>query len=556
MIFIGINFAVLLWLVKTVNRNANRFLALALMTMILWMISILAIDVRLEIYLPHWDRLPLQFLLALGPLIYFYVLKITKPEYRFRWKDLWHFSPVFLGQMALALEIKESSRTGATTFATTSFQLLNPVLQFLIFISVITYLHYSHKLIQNFYRRLEPVLMDRSLLNFRWLQRLLAATAVLWFLWIVYAAIDYFGYRDQLGIHGYYPFYIFFSVIIIWTATAAFLRPQAGIQVEKASLLKPVPAAELKEKGAWLKRTMEANSYHREPELTLSSLAEQFGMHPHELSRIINIALKKNFNDFINEYRIRDVITQMQEPAYDRMTLVGIAFECGFNSKSTFNRTFREMTGTSPAAYKKDLKKERPTYHLSLNSHSAAIISNHETAPKWAHDKLNRNYMIRNYLKIAWRNMLHSKVYSALNIIGLATGMAVALLIGLWVNEQYSYDRFWPNYKQLYQVKVNFTDPKDGTHTQSAICLPLADVLRSTAGFKRVAETDWVGYQVHNLKVGDRKFLLTGGMVNPEFLKIFRQPFIKGDAATVFNDVYSIIINESTAKALFGNEDP
>jgi ABC-type antimicrobial peptide transport system permease subunit len=165
--------------------------------------------------------------------------------------------------------------------------------------------------------------------------------------------------------------------------------------------------------------------------------------------------------------------------------------------------------------------------------------------------------MIKNYLKIAWRNMLHNKVYSALNIVGLATGMAVALLIGLWVMEQYSYDRFWPNYKQLYQVKFNFTDPKDGEHTQDAVCIPLADVLRNTIpGIKHVAETDWVGSQVHNLKVGDRKFLLSGGAVNPDFLKIFQQSFIKGDPNTVFKDVYSIIINESTAKALFGDADP
>ncbi|MBS1529210.1 MAG: ABC transporter permease [Bacteroidetes bacterium] len=556
MIFIGLNFALLLAFVKSVNRTANRFLALALMTMILWMTRILAIDIHLQTYLPGWDRMPIEFLLALGPLIYFYVLKITRPAYEFRWKDLLHFSPVLLEQGVLALAIRESLRTGAATYATKTFHLLNPVLQLLIFISIITYLHYSYQLIQKFYRRLAPVLMDRSLLEFRWLRRLLAATALLWLLWIVYAAVDYFGYRDQLGIHVYYPFYIFFTVIIIWTATAAFLKPQAGIQAQRASLPKPVPAAELKEKGVWLKRAMEANLYHREPELTLSSLAEKLGIHPHELSRTINIALKKNFNDFVNEYRIRDVITKMQEPAYSRMTLEGIGFDSGFNSKSTFNRTFRLMTGNSPAEYKKYLEKERPTYHLNLNSHSTAIISNRETTPKWSHEKLNRNYMIRNYLKIAWRNMLHSKVYSALNITGLATGMAVALLIGLWVSQQFSYDRFWPNYKQLYQVKFNFTDPKDGTHTQSAVCLPLAPVLRNIAGFKRVAETDWVSYMVHNLKVGDKKFLLSGGAVGPEYLQIFRHSFVKGDPNTVFKDIYSIIIDESTAKALFGNDDP
>src|ERR1700760_3856279 len=111
MIFIGLNFALQLCFAKSINRTANRFLALALLTMILWMMRVLAIDIRLETYLPHWDRLPMQFLLALGPLIYFYVLKITRPEYKFGWKDLLHFTPLILEQFVLGLEIRQSIKT-------------------------------------------------------------------------------------------------------------------------------------------------------------------------------------------------------------------------------------------------------------------------------------------------------------------------------------------------------------------------------------------------------------------------------------------------------------
>ena len=93
MTFIGLTFALQLWFTKSVNRVANRFLALALVTMILSMVRMLVIDIRLETYLPGWDRLPMQYLLALGPLTYFYVLKITRPRYKFRSKDLLHLSP-------------------------------------------------------------------------------------------------------------------------------------------------------------------------------------------------------------------------------------------------------------------------------------------------------------------------------------------------------------------------------------------------------------------------------------------------------------------------------
>ena len=111
---------------------------------------------------------------------------------------------------------------------------------------------------------------------------------------------------------------------------------------ETAASRPPIPA-ELLQKGAWLKKAMEVNLFYQDTDLSLRSLAETLDLHPNELSRIINTAFGKNFNDFINEYRIREVIIKMQDPAYDRITLLGIAMDAGFNSKSTFNRTFRAV---------------------------------------------------------------------------------------------------------------------------------------------------------------------------------------------------------------------
>jgi predicted permease len=163
--------------------------------------------------------------------------------------------------------------------------------------------------------------------------------------------------------------------------------------------------------------------------------------------------------------------------------------------------------------------------------------------------------MIRNYLKIAWRNLKNNKVYSALNIVGLAAGMAVALLIALWVFNEYSYDRFLPNGDQLYQVKVNFTSKHAGKRTQNAVALPLADVMRREhPEIKYVAESDWNG--THGLMVGDKKLYLDGSAVGADFLKMFQFPLLKGNAASVLKDTYSIVLTESTAKSLFGDADP
>ena len=480
MIFIGFAFALLLAFAKSNNRTANRFLALALVTMILWMTRILAIDVNLQSYLPRWDWLPMQFLLALGPLIYFYVLKITRPEYHFRWRDLLHFGPLLVEQAALALEINESGRTGAATYATHAFALLNPPLQLLIFISLITYLYKSHKLIENFYRRLQPVLMDRSRLEFRWLRRLLAATGLLWVLWIAYAAVDYFGYRNQLGIHVYYPFYIFFVAIIIWTAAAAFLKPQAGLLAQASPAVKPSPSAELKQKGIWLKNAIKQNRYYLDPELSLSSLAEKLELTTHELSRIINSALKKSFNEFISEYRVAEVIRKMQDPAYDHITLLGIAYESGFNSKSTFNLTFKKITGKTPAEYKTGLRKEFLTYNLGRQPQFATVISFQKTAPKWYGEKLNSNMMFKNYFKIAFRGFWRHKLFTLINITGLSIGISAFLVIYLIVHYDFTFDKFQKDGDRIYRVVMNMTSQGQKNYS-SGVPGPLAGAIKSQA---------------------------------------------------------------------------
>src|SRR5579871_1612754 len=86
--------------------------------------------------------------------------------------------------------------------------------------------------------------------------------------------------------------------------------------------------------------------------------------------------------------------------------------------------------------------------------------------------------MLKNYFLTAWRNLLKTKGYSALNISGLAIGMAVALLIGLWVYDQCSYDRFMPGYEQAYQVKYNHRSAGE-TQTQVDVAIPLAHALKN-----------------------------------------------------------------------------
>ncbi|HVS94653.1 MAG TPA: ABC transporter permease [Mucilaginibacter sp.] len=545
-LFIGLTFVLQLWFVKSINRAANRLLALALVVMILWITRMLAIDIRLETYLPDWDRVPMEFLLALGPLIYFYVLKLTRPRYRFHWKDLLHFSPLLLEEAVFVSAVRQQ---------------LSPLLQVLIFISIITYLYKSDKLIQNFYRRLSPVLMDRSLLQFSWLRRLLAATALLWCLWIAYAAIDYFGYRSRLGIHAYYPLCIFFAVILIWTAAAAFLRPQAGVYLQPPPAPKPSAPDELRKKGAWLKKTMEANRYYQDPELSLGSLAQKLGLTAHELSRIINTAFKKNFNDFINEYRIRDVAAKMQDPAYDHITLLGIAYESGFNSQATFSRIFKLVTGKSPAEYKNDLIKERSTYNLRSGAPYLPVKLNRETPPVWSHEKLNRNYMFRNYIKTAVRNLKKNLGFTAINVLGLSIGLATCLLIVFYVVDELSYDKYNTKADRIYRVTVDaMLNGHGGKYATSEG--PLEAALRDN--FPEIEKVTRI-IDKPGLAVSASKFNIRKGSSNIQetrvaytessLFDVFTLPMIFGDPGKSLDELHTAVVTESAAQKYFGKTD-
>lgn len=88
------------------------------------------------------------------------------------------------------------------------------------------------------------------------------------------------------------------------------------------------------------------------PDLTLSQLASEVGISSHYLSQVINEHIKLNFFDFVNQYRVEAFKDSITNPQYNNYSLLGIAFDCGFNSKSAFNRAFKKVTGFTPSQYK------------------------------------------------------------------------------------------------------------------------------------------------------------------------------------------------------------
>jgi putative ABC transport system permease protein len=162
--------------------------------------------------------------------------------------------------------------------------------------------------------------------------------------------------------------------------------------------------------------------------------------------------------------------------------------------------------------------------------------------------------MIKNYFKIAWRNLLRNKGYSSINIFGLAMGMAVAILIGLWIYDELTFDTYHPNYDRIAQVMQHQTfNGKVGT--QIANPAVLGAEIRNVYGnhFKHVLHSTW-NFD-HTLTYGEKMFLQLGSFFEPGVTDMLSLKMIKGSKDGL-KDMNSILLSESVAHAYFGEEDP
>lgn len=160
------------------------------------------------------------------------------------------------------------------------------------------------------------------------------------------------------------------------------------------------------------------------------------------------------------------------------------------------------------------------------------------------------------FLKFALRNLKKQKLYSIINILGLAVGMATAISIYVWVNNEVSYDKFHKNHDRLFRAafyvkdEIKFANAFHGNYLPG----PLADFLRQE--YPEIKSSTVVGRTGAKLTFNDNNFTGVGYFAHSDFLKMFTFPVIKGDTSSIFTDPLSIIISESMAHKLFADQDP
>jgi putative ABC transport system permease protein len=162
--------------------------------------------------------------------------------------------------------------------------------------------------------------------------------------------------------------------------------------------------------------------------------------------------------------------------------------------------------------------------------------------------------MFKNYFKIAVRNFLKTKGFSLINVAGLSVGLAVVLIIGLWIRDELTFNSSLPQYKKIVQVLQNQTN-NGKTSTQESMPVALADELRKSYpdDFKYIAQTSWTYDQL--LTYDKKHFVKQGTYIQPQFLDIAAVK-IKAGARNAIEDPYTILISETLAKNMFGKSEP
>ncbi|RYD88519.1 MAG: hypothetical protein EOP54_27115, partial [Sphingobacteriales bacterium] len=162
--------------------------------------------------------------------------------------------------------------------------------------------------------------------------------------------------------------------------------------------------------------------------------------------------------------------------------------------------------------------------------------------------------MFKNYLKIAWRNLLRNKGFSLINLLGLTIGISCTIFMFLWVKDEIAFDKFHKNYDNVYQAMAH-RDFNNTVFTDENMVFPLTQELQT--GYPQIknavvatqTQTSLVEYNHAKLS---RDILY----VSDGFFKVFSWKFIKGNAATAITDPASVVLTQSAAKSFFGDSDP
>ena len=367
-LYIGLAQAFFAGLMIATKRNpqtADRILAGWLFLIAIEMVFALVNETYIQIY--QFVFIPFTY----GPLLYLYVKFLTIENHKFKWQHWLHFIP-FIAVFTSAIVFH-----GRPVMKLDDFFANDPYLSFRLiyglsfFISITTYSIVAFVLISRHQKNIRNIYSSTSTrITLSWLKVVSISfyvTYVLVFIVGVYVIfkqelpynptiVSYFGltlFAFAISVYGIKQPEIFYGYYMEMKSSGILKKDtHEGQSKYTRSGLKSQDAEKYLNK---LIKHMEENKPYLDIDLTIHDLSGALNIPRHYLTQIINEKLNRNFYQFINEYRVEEVKRLLQDPAYKKYTFTAIAFEAGFNSKSSFNSVFKETVGKTPSQYKNEL---------------------------------------------------------------------------------------------------------------------------------------------------------------------------------------------------------
>jgi len=295
-----------------------------------------------------------------GALLYFYTKAQTQPDFRWSRNHWWHFLPVIF-QVGFSVFVRlqnlywDGTRESLSWLGYWGYVIWmnNSTIYLVASVLIIYYSYRSLKLLRAVDNDLEI-----AAVKLQWIRRILTAFLIYFSLILLILLVDLVVHQSvsegsyyYFTRFYYYPFFIGIAILTYWIGVEGFSRRNDPEIIQKP-VLKNKDLQRLQTIADQLDQAMRQDQLFKNQELTLQHLAEAIGIKPYLVSKALSEIFQKRFNDYVNAFRVEEVQRLLRDPDKSHYTLLSLAMEAGFNSKSSFNRAIKKQLGILPSELK------------------------------------------------------------------------------------------------------------------------------------------------------------------------------------------------------------